>query len=139
MNKVWYRNDGQLEVDVIADRTAALRRGAAIASDTVGTTLTFVGIEDDDGRMLPLAEFDSYVRGYRLRDLASEPAVCPKYYVDVQPPSDVRKSAADEWVRYAIENTRVRADKKAFEAAEVFGTERVRVRGAHTRSVAVQV
>lgn len=139
MNKVWYRNDGQLEVDVIADRTAALRRGASIASDKVGTPLTFVGIEDDDGKMLSLAEFDSYVRGYRLRDLASEPTVCVKYYVDVQPPAGVRKSAGDEWVRYAIENTRVRADKKAFEAADAFGSERVRVRGAHTKTQTASV
>lgn len=135
MNKVWYRNDGKLEVDVIADRTAALRRAAAIATDRIGSKLLFVGIEDERGEMVPLAEFDDYVQAYRVRGLANEPAVCPKYYVDVRPPAAVRKVVEDEWVRYAIESTRARADKKAMEAEVVFGSGRGRVRvvGALTR------
>jgi hypothetical protein len=133
MNKVWYRNDGQLEVDVFADRTAALRRAASMVTDRVGTSLVFVGVEDEAGQMISLDEFDSYVRGYRLRGLADEPAVCPKYYVDVRPPSSVRKTAADDWVRYAIEPTRVRADKRALEAETTFGPGRVRVTGVSTR------
>jgi hypothetical protein len=139
MNKVWYRKDGQLEVDVIADPKDALRRAASMVTDKVGGDLVFVGIEDAAGEMVSLDEFDTYVRGYRLRGLASEPTVCPKYYVDVQPPAGVRKTAGDEWVRYAIETTRVRADKKAMEAEEIFGSSRVRVTGASTRREAAAV
>jgi hypothetical protein len=132
-SKVWYRNNGQLEVDVFADSTAALRRAASIATDRIGSNLLFVGIEDDSGRMMPLGEFDDYVQGYRVRGLAKEPAVCPKYYVDVQPPRSVRKVVEDEWVRYAIENTRARADNRAMDAEAVFGPGRVRVTGVTTR------
>ena len=140
MNKVWYRNSGRLEVDTFADRTAALRRAASMVTDRVGGDLVFVGIEDERGGMIPLGEFDDYVRGYRARGLADEPAVCPKYYVDVMPPDEVRKGEADEWVRYAIEGTRVRADKKALEAEEIFGSGRVRVVGVSTkRELAGQV
>jgi hypothetical protein len=133
MNKVWYRNSGQLEVDVYADPVAALRRAASIVTDKVGGDLVFVGVEDERGGMVSLDEFDTYVRGYRARDLSSEPAVCPKYYVDVRPPDEVRKTASDDWVRYAIETTRVRADRKALEAAEIFGSSRVRVTGVSTK------
>jgi hypothetical protein len=136
MNKVWYRNDGQLEVDVFAEPKAALRRAASIVTDKMGSNLLFVGIEDAQGRMVPLGEFEDYVRGYRVRGLANEPAVCPKYYVDVRPPASVRKVVEDEWIRYAIENTRVRADKKALEAEVTFGAGRVRVVGVVTKAEA---
>lgn len=136
MNKVWYRNGGQLEVDVFAESKAALRRAASIVTDKMGSDLLFVGIEDDRGRMISLSDFDEYVEGYRKRGLAGEPAVCPKYYVDVQPPPSVRKVVEDEWIRYAIENTRVRADKKALEAEMTFGAGRVRVVGVLTKNEA---
>ena len=139
MNKVWYRNGEHLEVDLIAERTAALRRAASMVTDKAGSDLVFVGIETENGGMISLDEFDTYVKGYRLRDLASEPSVCPKYYVDVQPPDGVRKTEADEWVRYAIEQTKVRADRKASEAMDIFGPDRVRVTGVVTKAEAATV
>lgn len=136
MNKVWYRNDGVLEVDVFDEPRAALRRAASIVTDKMGSKLTFCGIEGDNGRMSSLEDFDDYVQGYRKRGLAGEPAVCTKYYVDVQPPDSVRKLPEDEWVRYAIENTRTRADKKSIEASQFFGPGRVRVTSAVTKNEA---
>jgi hypothetical protein len=134
MYKVWYRNGGQLDVDVMTDPTAALRRGAAIATDRIGSTLEFVAIENDRGELLAPDEFSHYLNGYRSRGLAKKAAVCPKYFVEVRAPQAVQSSDLDRWVRYAIETTRVRAERRALEAIAVFGVGRVRVTPVTTRS-----
>jgi hypothetical protein len=132
-NKVWYRHRGQLEVDVIADHTDALRRAAAIITDQVGSELEFVGIEHASGDISDRRTLDKYIRGYRARGLDEVPAVCPKYYVEVRAPAGIGGSVTSDWVRYAIEQTRVRADQRALEAVGVFGTGRVRVTPVTTR------
>src|SRR5882757_6052001 len=118
-HKVWYRNNGQIEVDVIADRGGALRRAASMTGDAVGSHLEFIGVEDDDGNVIPRREFDQLAKGLRLRGLVDSELVCPKYHVEVRAPELLPRSSdqsEDEvWVTYAIELTRIGADKKSIE------------------------
>lgn len=132
MYKVWYRNGNRLEVDVIADRVSAMRRGAAIASEPGSSTLRFSGIEDEDGEMVSKQEFNQFLKGYQIRGLAAEPAVCPKYYVEVLAPDEVC-AEGEGWVRYAIEQTRVAARSRQMDALSVFGATRVRITPVNTR------
>lgn len=127
MYKVWYRNktDQRLEVEVIGTRLWALRRAATIATERGDDKPVLVGIEDDDGGRVPMDEFDDYVRSYR----ADAPVPRSKYYVEVEPLESMRKAPEDDWVRWAIETTMIRANQKADEAREIFGYGRVRVVG----------
>jgi hypothetical protein len=130
-HKVWYRYRGHLEVDVVEDRKAALRRAAAIFVNERRTGLSLTGIEDDSGGLLDLdSYFQDYLRGYRIRGLDEEPVESPKWYVEVWSPVSVREDVDDDWVRVAIEPTRERAERGYAEAEAVFGASRVRIRPA---------